>query len=179
MSRIGKRPVDIPDGVKVSVQDRVVAVEGPKGKLEYTHHPRVDVQVEGKQVVVTRPNNERQARSLHGLTRSLISNMVIGVSQGYTTVLEIHGVGYRAEVQGQMLTMSVGLSSPVKHELPAGVTAEVEKQTKVTLRSNDKQLLGVQAAKLRSYRPPEPYKGKGVRYATERIRRKVGKSGAS
>jgi large subunit ribosomal protein L6 len=178
MSRIGKRPIDIPSGVKVTVAERLVKVEGPKGKLEYNHNPGVAVKIEGPQVVVTRPDDSRQARSLHGLTRTIIGNMVEGVSKGYEIGLEINGVGYRAEAQGNNLTISVGLSSPVTHILPAGVTAKIEKQTQITLSSIDKQLLGVQAAKIRSYRPPEPYKAKGIKYATERIRRKVGKSGA-
>lgn len=178
MSRIGKRPIDIPDGVKVSVTDRVVAVEGPKGKLQYRHNPGVAVAVEGKQIVVTRPDDTRQSRSLHGLTRTLLGNMVEGVSKGYQATLEINGVGYRAEVQGNKLTIAVGLSGPVTHTLPQGVAAKVDKQTQITLTSIDKQLLGVQAAKIRSYRPPEPYKAKGIKYASERIRRKVGKSGA-
>jgi large subunit ribosomal protein L6 len=179
MSRIGKRPIDIPDGVKVSVSDRHVVVEGPKGKLTRTHNPGVSVVVEGTQVLVNRPNDSRQSRSLHGLTRTLISNMVEGVNKGYEAKLEINGVGYRAEVQGNTLTISVGLSGPVAHALPEGVSAKVDKQTQITLSSIDKQLLGVQAAKIRSYRPPEPYKAKGIKYSAERIRRKVGKSGAA
>jgi len=178
MSRIGKQPIDIPDGVKVLVTERHVVVEGPKGKLEYDHNPVVAVAVEGKQVLVTRPDDSRQARSLHGLTRTLVSNMVEGVSKGYEVKLEISGVGYRAEVQGDSMTISVGLANPVTHKLPKGVTAKIDKQTMITLSSVDKQLLGVQAAKIRSYRPPEPYKGKGIKYGDERIRRKVGKSGA-
>jgi len=178
MSRIGRKPVAIPSGVKVSVKDGTIHVEGPKGKLDFAHHPKMTVKVEGSQVLVARPNDERENRSLHGMTRSLIQNMVVGVSQGYQKTLEISGTGYRAEVQGQKLTISVGFSSPVVHMLPKSVTATIEKQTKITLTSIDKQELGVQAAKIRGYRPPEPYQGKGIKYSTERIKRKAGKTGA-
>jgi large subunit ribosomal protein L6 len=178
MSRIGRKPVAIPSGVKVSVRDGMVYVEGPKGKLDLTHHPKMTVKVEGNQVLVSRPDDERENRSLHGMTRSLIQNMVDGVSKGYSKMLEISGTGYRAEVQGQKLTISVGFSSPVVHMLPKSVTATIEKQTKITLTSIDKQELGVQAATIRGYRPPEPYQGKGIKYSTERIKRKAGKTGA-
>jgi large subunit ribosomal protein L6 len=180
MSRIGKRPVEILGGVKVTVSDRLVHVEGPKGKLEYTHPSGIAVAVAGSSVVVTRPNDERQSRALHGLTRSLIQNMVTGVSKGYETSLDITGTGYRAELAGDKLTIAAGLSRPVVHRLPKGVTAEIaEKQTRIILRCIDKQLLGIQAATIRHYRPPEPYKGKGIRYTKEQIRRTVGKSGAA
>lgn len=177
MSRIGKMPVAIPGGVKVTVRDGTVHVEGPKGKLDLAHHPAMAVKVEGNQVLVARPNDLRENRALHGLTRSLIHNMVVGVSQGYQKTLEISGTGYRAEVQGQKLTIAVGFSSPVVHMLPKNVSATVEKQTKITLTSIDKQALGVQAAKIRDFRPPEPYQGKGIKYSTERIKRKAGKTG--
>lgn len=181
MSRIGKRPIDIPGGVKIAIQERNIVVEGPKGRLEFRHHQAVNVAVDeqAKQIVVTRPDDQRASRSLHGLTRSMVQNMVQGVSQGYEITLEITGVGYRAEVQGQNVTVAVGFASPIKHTLSPGVTAVAEKPSILKLSSVDKQLLGVEAAKLRSYRPPEPYKGKGIKYSTETIRHKVGKAGAS
>lgn len=179
MSRVGKKPVSLPEKVKVSVSGRTVNVEGPKGKLSMNHHPLVKVEVKDSVVQVSRPNDSNEARALHGLTRALINNMVTGVSQGFTRELEIQGVGYRAEVKGTALNMALGFSHAVEFKLPAGVTATVDdKKTKITLSGIDRQLLGATAAKLRSIRPPEPYGGKGVRYADEVVRRKEGKSGA-
>lgn len=178
MSRIGKRPIELPDKVKVAVENGEVKVEGPKGKLSMKPHHLIKVRIDGNKIVLERPDNTRQARALHGLTRALIYNMVQGVSQGFTKELEIQGVGYRAEVKGKTLNMSLGFSHPVEFPLPEGISASVdERRTKITLTGIDKQLLGATAAKIRSFRPPEPYGGKGVRYADEVIRRKEGKSG--
>ncbi|MEW5853585.1 MAG: 50S ribosomal protein L6 [Myxococcota bacterium] len=178
MSRIGKKPVAIPDKVKVTVSGQKVVVEGPKGRLEHQAHPKTQVKVDGKQVVVTRVGEDRLAKGVYGLTRTLISNMVQGVSTGYERTVEINGVGFKAEVKGSVLNLALGFSHPVAFDLPKGITAEVDKLTKVTLRSADKQLLGTTVAKLRSLRPPEPYKGKGIKYAEEVIKRKEGKTGA-
>lgn len=177
MSRIGKLPVAIPAGVKVSLEGNEIKVQGAKGSLTQVLPERVTIAVEAEQIVVTRPSNEKQDIALHGLSRSLIYNMVVGVSEGFTRVLEINGVGYRAEVSGNVLTLSLGYSHPVVYSLPQGVSVEVEKQTRLTIRGIDKQLVGSTAAKIRSFRSPEPYKGKGVKYAEERILRKAGKTG--
>ncbi len=177
MSRIGKQPIDIPNGVKAAVSGQTVNVEGPKGKLSLDAHSLTTVKIAENQVVVERANDGREARSLHGLTRTLVANMVEGVSSGYTKVLEINGVGYRAEPKGKGIKLALGFSHPVEFDPPEGVSIEVDKsKTKLTLTSIDKQLLGATAAKIRSYRPPEPYRGKGIKYANEHIRRKEGKS---
>jgi large subunit ribosomal protein L6 len=176
VSRIGKLPVTIPTGVKVAVAEGAVRLEGPKGKLEAALPRGVSVKVDGNVVRVEREAEERRVRALHGLTRKLIANMTHGVSQGFTRVLEINGVGYRAEVRGQEIHFTLGYSHPVVFPLPAGVSASAERQVIVTLTSADRQLLGEVAAKLRSLRPPEPYKGKGIKYREEVIRRKAGKA---
>jgi len=176
VSRIGKLPVTIPSGVKVAVDSSGVRLEGPKGKLQTTLPPGVDVKVEGNVVRVERRNDERKSRAIHGLTRKLIANMAQGVSQGFSRVLDINGVGYRAEVKGQEIHMTLGYSHPVVFPLPAGVSAAVERQIIITLTSADRQLLGETAAKIRSLRPPEPYKGKGIKYREEVIKRKAGKA---
>ena len=176
MSRIGKLPITIPSGVKVAVEPKEVRLEGPKGKLKTTIPPGVNVKVEGNIVRVEREGEQRQVRALHGLTRKLIANMAQGVSQGFSRVLEINGVGYRAEVKGQEIHITLGFSHPVVFPLPLGVAASVERQVIITLSSADRQLLGETAAKLRGLRPPEPYKGKGVKYREEVIRRKAGKA---
>lgn len=176
MSRIGKLPVTIPSGVKVAVDSSGVRLEGPKGKLQTTLPPGVDVKVEGNVVRVERRNDERKSRAIHGLTRKLIANMAHGVSQGFSRVLDINGVGYRAEVKGQEIHMTLGYSHPVVFPLPAGISASVERQIIITLTSADRQLLGETAAKIRSLRPPEPYKGKGIKYREELIKRKAGKA---
>ena len=178
MSRVGKVPVEIPQGVKVHVGDGRVRVEGPRGKLERSLQPDVTVSVEGPKVVIQRRDDSRRARSVHGLTRVLVDNMVQGVGKGFTRVLEINGVGYRAEARGNILFMTLGYSHPIAFQLPAGVTAKVERQVVVTLESADRELLGQVCAQVRELRPPEPYKGKGVKYAEERIRRKAGKAAA-
>jgi large subunit ribosomal protein L6 len=169
-------PVTIPNGVKVAVDSNGVRLEGPKGKLQTTLPPDVDVKVEGNVVRIERRNDERKARAVHGLTRKLIANMAQGVSQGFSRVLDINGVGYRAEVKGQEIHMTLGYSHPVVFPLPAGVSASVERQIIITLASADRQLLGETAAKIRSLRPPEPYKGKGIKYREETIKRKAGKA---
>ncbi len=181
MSRIGKLPIKIPEKVKVAVDPAtaLIKVEGPKGKLQLKYNTGVNVNVKDGTVLVERPNESREARSLHGLTRTLINNAVRGVSQGYEQALEITGVGFRAEVKGKQVHFALGFSHPVVFDLPEGITCEVDKQTRVVLRGVDKHLLGLTAAQVRSIRPPEPYKGKGIKYAEEKIRRKVGKQGAA
>jgi large subunit ribosomal protein L6 len=176
VSRIGKLPITIPSGVKVAVEPKEVYLEGPKGKLKTAIPIGVKVSVQGNVVRVEREGEERKVRALHGLTRKLIANMAQGVSQGFNRVLEINGVGYRAEVKGQEIHITLGFSHPVVFSLPAGVTATVERQVIIILSSADRQLLGETAAKLRGLRPPEPYKGKGVKYREEVIRRKAGKA---
>ncbi len=176
MSRIGKLPVLIPDGVKVDLHDGVIRVEGPKGKLAIETPPGVQIKMEQNRLRVTRETDERKLKALHGLTRKLIANMVEGVSRGFSRVLEINGVGYRAEVKGTEMHMALGYSHPVIFPLPSGVTATVERQTIVTLHSADRELLGKTAAMIRSLRLPEPYKGKGVKYREEIIQRKAGKA---
>jgi large subunit ribosomal protein L6 len=176
VSRIGKLPVTIPSGVKVAVNDNAVRLEGPKGKLQATVPAGVEVRVEGNLVRVERQKDDRKMRALHGLTRKLIANMTEGVSRGFTRVLDINGVGYRAEVKGQEIHMTLGYSHPVVFPLPAGVAAAVERQVIITLSGADRQVLGETAAKIRSLRPPEPYKGKGIKYREEVIKRKAGKA---
>ncbi len=178
MSRIGKKPIPIPKDVKVNLQGNLLTVKGPKGELKREIHPLVNIHTENDQILVTVNDGNRKSRSLHGLFRALIANMVTGVTQGFEKGLEIVGVGYRAELSGRTATFHLGYSRPVKFELPEGVDARVEK-TKVTLSGIDKDLVGKTAAKIRSLRKPEPYKGKGIRYDGETIRRKAGKTGAS
>jgi large subunit ribosomal protein L6 len=181
VSRIGKKPVDLPKGVTVTVQAGRVRVKGPKGELERDVPLLVSLAVQGQLLEVKRDDESRQARSNHGLLRSLIQNMVVGVSAGYTAVLKIEGVGYRAELQGaKHLNFNVGFSKPIPFELPDGIKAELaEKGALITLSGIDKELLGQTCAKVRAIRPPEPYKGKGIRLTTETIRRKSGKAGAA
>lgn len=177
MSRIGNAPVDLPEKVKVQIKGQHVDVEGPKGKLAMNVHPKIRVELHDKVVKLSRQDEEPSSRALHGLSRSLIANMVKGVSVGFERELEINGVGYRAEVKGQALHMSLGFSHPIEFPLPKGIHATVDaKKTRLKLEGIDKQLLGVTAAKIRSFRPPEPYRGKGVKYVEETIRRKEGKS---
>jgi large subunit ribosomal protein L6 len=175
MSRIGKKPIPVPAGVRVAVADGTVRVEGPKGALTQTLPAGVRVALADNQVRVERSDDHRSRRALHGLTRSLIANMVQGVTAGFERKLEIVGIGYRAQLQGRALQLALGYSHPVVFPLPEGVTAEVERQVAITLRAVDKALLGQTAARLRGLRKPDPYKGKGIRYADEYIRRKVGK----
>lgn len=177
MSRIGKQPINVPSGVKVAVEGDVVKVTGPNGSLEQTVRPEVKVALNGSELVVTRSDESRTARSLHGLTRSLVANMVKGVSEGFEKKLEIIGVGYKADVQGDVVNLALGYSHPIKYQLPDGVSASVERQTLVTIKGPDKQVVGQVAADIRSFRSPEPYKGKGIKYSDETIRRKAGKAG--
>jgi large subunit ribosomal protein L6 len=180
MSRLGKQPVKIPEKVKVAVDGTLVKVEGPKGKMTLSYNPRVTVAVDKGEVKVTRPDDTRLSKGLHGLTRTLLKNAVQGVVKGYERNLEISGVGFKAEVKGKDVHFTLGFSHPVVFKLPEGITAEVDaKQTKVTVRGVDKHLLGLTVAKIRGLRPPEPYKGKGIKYAEETIRRKEGKTGAA
>jgi len=179
MSRIGKQPVELPEDVEAEVSGESLRVEGPVGELDKELPETVTVSVDGDVVNVERPDDSREARSHQGLARSLISNMVEGVSDGFTRELEINGVGYRAEEHGEYIRFDIGFSHPVLFELPEKVEATLESQTEVELESPDKELLGQVAAKIRGLRPPEPYKGKGIRYADERIRRKVGKAGVA
>jgi len=176
MSRVGKQPVVIPDGVTVTVQDREVRVKGPVGELSMTLAGPVSAVVEEGRVVVSRSEETREGRSFHGLARSLVANMVEGVSRGFSKKLEIQGVGFRAAVQGQNLTMTLGFSKPVDFIAPDGVKLEVEGGTQITVSGPDKQKVGDAAARIRSFFKAEPYKGKGIRYAGEHVRRKVGKT---
>ena len=177
MSRIGRKPVNIPAGVEVKVSEGVVTVKGPKGTLTQKVHPNMDVKVEGTEVIVTRPNDEKENRSLHGLTRSLIQNMVIGVTEGYKKELEVNGVGYRVQKQGKNLVMNLGYSHQVIVSDTDDITIEAPTPNKIIINGIDKQKVGQFAAEVREKRPPEPYKGKGIKYAGEVIRRKEGKAG--
>ena len=180
MSRVGKLPVKIPEKCKVAVDGTTVKVEGPKGKMSFAFNPVVKVVVEKGQVQVSRPDDSRLAKGLHGLTRTLVKNALEGVTKGYEDALEISGVGFKAELKGKDLHLALGFSHPVVFKLPEGVTAEVDaKQTRIVVKSADKHLLGLTSAKIRGLRLPEPYKGKGIKYATETIRRKEGKTGAA
>jgi large subunit ribosomal protein L6 len=177
MSRIGKQPIAIPKGVDVKLAGADIKVKGPKGELSWTHPEGVSVAVEEGQAVVTRKSDAKPVRALHGLARSLIQNMVTGVADGYTKQLELQGVGYRAQAQGDKLVLTVGYSHPVEFKLPEGVKAEVDKkQTSITLSGIDKQKLGQVAADIRAIRKPDSYKGKGIRYAGERVKLKAGKA---
>ncbi|MEM9353202.1 MAG: 50S ribosomal protein L6 [Planctomycetota bacterium] len=178
MSRIGKKPVAIPDGVKVGVSQREITVEGKLGKLNWTHRPEVVVEVdeEGKTVNVSRPGDDRESRALHGLTRALIQNMVVGVSQGYEKKLEVHGVGYLAALAGDTLQLRVGFANEIHKKVPAGVEVTLPDQTHIVIKGADKQKVGQFAAEVRAARKPEPYKGKGIRYEGEQVRRKAGKT---
>ncbi|WP_345752712.1 50S ribosomal protein L6 [Microbacterium rhizophilus] len=177
MSRIGRLPIDIPAGVTVTVDGQQVAVKGPKGELTLVVAKPLEVKVEENQVLVTRPDDERESRSLHGLTRTLINNNIIGVTQGYTKGLEVVGTGYRVAQKGSSVEFALGFSHPVTVEPPAGITLTVEGNNKLTVSGIDKQAVGETAANIRKIRKPEPYKGKGVRYAGEVVRRKAGKAG--
>lgn len=177
MSRIGRLPIEIPAGVEVKVDGSTVTVKGALGTLTRTVHSNINVAVENNQVVVTRPNDDKLNRSLHGLTRTLISNMVTGVSKGYTKELEINGIGYRAAMQGKDLVMNIGFSHQVIMAQPEGIKVEVPAPNKIVISGPDKQKVGQFAAEVREKRPPEPYKGKGIKYVDEYIRRKEGKAG--
>jgi large subunit ribosomal protein L6 len=180
MSRVGRQPIKIPEKVKISVDGNSVKVEGPKGKMTFPTNPLMKVEVDKGEVRVLRPDESKLAKGLHGLTRTIVRNAVDGVVKGYERVLEISGVGFKAEVKGKDINFTLGFSHPVVFKIPEGVTAEVDaKQTRLTIRGVDKHQLGLTAAKIRALRPPEPYKGKGIKYAEETIRRKEGKTGAA
>ena len=177
MSRIGKMPIPVPSGVEVTIDGRHVTVKGPRGTLEHDAPETITIARDGDDLIVTRPDDERENRALHGLTRSLVFNMVQGVTEGFEKRLEIQGVGYRAQLRGKTLELALGYSHPVRMEAPDEIEFEVPAPTQIVVRGIDKQKVGEIAAQIRKQRPPEPYKGKGVRYAGEQIRRKVGKTG--
>ena len=178
MSRVGKAPIQLPKGVSVDIDGSTVAVKGPKGALTRTLHPEMAIAIEDGVMHVTRPSDSRQHRSLHGLTRALLNNMVTGVSAGYSKVLLIEGVGYRAEMKGKQLVMALGYSHPVPVDPPPGITFAVDEKTRtITITGIDRERVGQVAAEIRAWRPPEPYKGKGLRYQGEHVRRKAGKAG--
>lgn len=176
MSRIGKYPVNIDDKVQVTVAGQLVTIKGAKSALKYDLDSRITAKLDGKTVVLTRADDSKESKSLHGLYKVLLQNAVTGLSTGFTKGLELHGVGYRANVQGKKLELSLGYSHPIHFDIPEGIEIKVDKQTNVTVAGADKALVGQVAAKIRGFRPPEPYLGKGVRYAGEHIRRKAGKS---
>ena len=175
MSRIGKRPIPVPTGVNVTIEPEVVRVAGPRGDLQERKNRSIEVRQEGEELLVTRPTDRAEHRALHGLTRSLIANMVTGVTDGFTKTLEIQGVGYRAVMKGADLELALGYSHPVPIKAPQGIEFEVPQPTRVIIKGNSKQQVGEIAAVIRKQRPPEPYKGKGIRYEGEYVRRKVGK----
>ena len=178
MSRIGRAPIAVPAGVEVKIEDNnVVTVKGPKGTLTQQLHPNMTIKQEGAELHVTRPNDLKENRSLHGLTRSLLHNMVVGVTDGFKKSLDVNGVGYRIAMEGGKLVMNLGFSHQVIMEVPAGLTVEVPNPNQIVVSGYDKQLVGQFAAQIREKRPPEPYKGKGIKYSDEVIRRKVGKTG--
>jgi len=175
MSRIGKQPIVVPQGVKVQIDDRTIRAEGPKGKLSQPVPGGLTVKLEDNRLVITREGDDRTVRAIHGLTRALVANMVHGVKDGFERKLEIVGIGYRAQLQGRNIQLALGYSHPVIFPLPETITADIERQVSITLRGPDKALLGETAAKLRALRKPDPYKGKGIKYSDEVVRRKVGK----
>jgi large subunit ribosomal protein L6 len=178
MSRVGKKPIPIPDKTKITYKDRIITVQGEKGTLTRTVHPIVDLKIEDKNVMVTIGGDDRKTRAFQGLTRALVANMVTGVSKGFERSLEINGIGYRVELKGKTLVLNLGYSHPINFDLPEGIAAKIEK-TSITLSGIDKELLGHTAASIRRLRPPEPYKGKGIKYAEEYIQKKAGKTGAA
>ena len=178
MSRIGRRPVVVPKGVTVALNGQTLSVKGPKGELSRVFHPEMKLVVEGEQVLVSRPTEEARHKALHGLSRTLVQNMVDGVAKGFSKVLEIQGVGYKAETKPFGLQLALGFSHPVQYKAPAGIKFTVDNNTIVKIEGPDKEMVGQVAAELRSLRKPEPYKGKGVRYQGEVVRRKAGKTGA-
>ena len=178
MSRVGRMPIEIPAGVTVSQNENTLTVKGAKGELTRTFHPDINITVEENVITVTRPSDGKEHRSLHGLTRALVANMVTGVHEGFTKTLEINGVGYRAAKQGNKLALTLGFSHPVEMEAPAGITIDVPAPNKIVVSGADKEVVGAVAADIRKWRKPEPYKGKGIRYEGEVVRRKAGKAGA-
>ena len=178
MSRIGKMPITVPAGVTVTIEDNHVTVKGPKGELARQINKNMKLTMDNGVITVERPDDEKESRSLHGLSRTLINTMIIGVTQGFSKTLEINGVGYRAAKQGQYINFTLGFSHPVVKEPPAGITFEVPAPNKIVVSGADKEVVGAVAADIRTLRPPEPYKGKGIRYEGEHVRRKIGKAGA-
>ena len=178
MSRVGRMPIEIPAGVTVSQNENTLTVKGAKGELTRTFHPDINIAVEENVITVTRPSDGKEHRSLHGLTRALVANMVTGVHEGFTKTLEINGVGYRAAKQGNKLALTLGFSHPVEMEAPAGITIDVPAPNKIVVSGADKEVVGAVASDIRKWRKPEPYKGKGIRYEGEVVRRKAGKAGA-
>lgn len=178
MSRIGKMPITVPAGVTVTIENNFVTVKGPKGELSRQINKNMKLTLDNGVLTVERPNDEKENRSLHGLTRTLINNMVVGVTQGFSKTLEINGVGYRCALQGKNINFTLGFSHPVVKEPPAGITFEVPSPNKIVVSGANKEVVGAVAADIRTLRPPEPYKGKGIRYEGEFVRRKVGKAGA-
>lgn len=178
MSRIGKMPITVPAGVTVTIEDNHVTVKGPKGELARQINKNMKLTMDNGVITVERPDDEKESRSLHGLSRTLINNMIIGVTQGFSKTLEINGVGYRAAKQGQNINFTLGFSHPVVKEPPAGIAFEVPAPNKIVVSGADKEVVGAVAADIRTLRPPEPYKGKGIRYEGEHVRRKIGKAGA-
>lgn len=180
MSLIGKQPIKVPAGVEVTISDRIIKVKGAKGELEYAFLPSVELLHEDEHIVVKRKNDDKESRAAHGLTRALVNNMVIGVSEGFEKKLEIIGVGYRAQTSGRKITLNLGFSHPIEYTVPEGIQIEMDKENKniVIISGIDKQVVGEVAAQIRKYRPPEPYKGKGIRYIDEYVHRKAGKAAA-
>lgn len=176
MSRIGRKPVTVPSGVKVDLQGQKVSVQGPKGQLAIDAHPRVKIELKENEVHVSRSTNVKADRALHGLTRSLIQNMVVGVTDGFSKQLVIEGVGFKAQVKGKVVNLALGYTHPIDYEIPQGVEVKCTSPTEITISGMDKRLVGQVAADLRSYHEPEPYKGKGIRYSDETVRRKQGKT---
>lgn len=176
MSRVGKKPVVIPDGVKITQEGNFLKIKGPKGELERQIHPNIGIEIVENQVNVTRPNDTKQNKSLHGLSRALVQNMVTGVTDTYKKTLDIVGVGYKAELKGKNLLLNIGYSHPIFLIPPDGITLDIPTQTQIIISGIDKQLVGLVAAKIRSFRKPEPYKGKGIKYSDEHIVRKAGKT---
>ena len=177
MSRIGKMPVQIPDGIKIEYKSGSVTVEGPKGKLSQDVQPEVSIEIKDGVAEITRKNESKRAKALHGLYRKLLSNMVVGVTTGFTKSLVINGVGYRAEVQGEVLVLNLGYSNPIEFQIPGDLSITCEGNNKIIVSGIDRQRVGQVSADIRSLRPPEPYKGKGIKYEDEMIRRKIGKAG--
>ncbi|MBU2621382.1 MAG: 50S ribosomal protein L6 [Proteobacteria bacterium] len=177
MSRVGKKPIQVPDKTKISYRDKAITVVGEKGSLTRIIHPDIDLKIESGFINVSTLSDDRPGRALQGLTRSLVNNMIIGVNKGFERILEINGIGYRAELKGKSIVFNLGFSHPVVFDLPDGISAAVEKNTVVKLSGIDKEKLGLAAASIRKLKPPEPYKGKGIKYSEERIQRKAGKTG--
>jgi len=178
MSRIGRKPVIVPKDVDVKLDGEMLSVKGPKGELRRLIHPKVKLDIDGSQIVLSIPDNSRESRSLSGLFRSLIANMVLGVTEGFKKALEITGVGYRVEHSGNQLIFNLGYSNPIRYDIPKGIEVQVDQKNKLVLNGIDKELLGIAAAKIRGFRAPEPYKGKGVKYLGQTVRRKAGKTAA-